>query len=394
MGMVNVGRRTQQPVAGPAVTLRSRTAGVYQWLLSRELAHADIVLGGARACDITVLDQRFARAVVLNGSLGLGESYVNGWWTCGDLEEVIYRLLMSGLERRNHYRLGELRLAALSRLANRQTKRRARRVARHHYDLGEQVFTFLGRYKNYSCGYFTDTTSLDEAQHSKLELLCRKLNLVRGDRLLDVGGGWGEFARYAAEHYGAQVTSINISEEQLRFATEYCAGHDVSVVKCDYRDVTGTYDKIAAIAMLPHVGPPNYRRFLQVMHDRLAPAGVLLIECTGGNVSRAYCEPWTDKYIFRGGTIPSLRQIGDAIEGLFVLEDLHNFAPHYVPTLRAWHANFQAAWPDLARVWDERMRRTFEYFFLSCAAAFRARDLQYWHLMLTKPGTPQPDCRV
>jgi cyclopropane-fatty-acyl-phospholipid synthase len=393
MGMVN---RDQGGVKAEAsaFTTRRRTASLYERLVASVFLEADVRLDGGRAWDFDVRDDRFYHTVLLKGSLGLGESYVDGWWTCRDLEELIYRLLRSGVERHNRYRPSTLWLAGLARLTNRQTRRRGMKVAEEHYNLGDRVFSFLGHYKNYSCGYFEGTDDLDVAQRLKLELLCRKLNLQPGERLLDVGGGWGEFARYAAKHYGVEVVSINIADDQIRFAREYCAGHPVKIVKCDYRDATGTYDKIAAIAMLPHVGPRNYREFMQVMHDRLTPNGTLLIECTGGNQSRAYCEPWTNKCIFSGGTIPSLKQLGEAMERLFVLEDLHNFAPSYVHTLRGWHANFQKAWPEMASGASESFRRTFEYFFLSCAAAFRARDLQYWHLVLTKPGTPQPACRL
>ena len=351
-------------------------------------------VNGPRAWDIEVRDDRFYRAVVLKGSLGLGESYVQGWWSCRDLEELIHRIIRSRLEKKNGYLPSTLFLALTAFLTNRQTRRKSMRVAEHHYNLGERWFEFVGRYKNYSCGYFNKTDDLDVAQRQKLDLVCRKLNLVAGERLLDIGGGWGEFARYAAENYGVHVTSINIADEQIRFAREYCAGRSVTVVKCDYRDVTGIYDKIAAIAVLPHVGHRNYRVFMEVMHRHLAPNGILLIECVGGNVSRTHCEPWTNKYIFCGGTIPSMQQIGQAVENLFVIEDVHNFAPSYVETLRAWNANFQRAQPRLDATSDESMRRTFEYYFLTCAAAFRARDLQYWHIVLTKPGTAQPVCRL
>lgn len=389
MGLVS----SDTSVQPRAWTLKGLGAAWFERRLSRIFDAADVRLDGSRPWDVDVRDERFFRAVMMRGSLGLGESYVDGWWRCRDLETLIYRLLRCGLERPNRWRWAERRLALQATLFNQQTRRRARRVAAAHYDLGEDVFAFLGAVKNYSCGYFEGTDDLDVAQQRKLELLCRKLQLRRGDRLLDIGGGWGEFARYAASRYGASVTSINIADEQLRFARSYCAGCDVEVVKCDYRDVTGSYDKIAAIAMLPHVGPRNYRHFMQVMHDRLRPNGIALIESTGGNAPRTHCEPWIDTYIFRGGTIPALSQVTRAYEGLFVLEDLHNFAPSYVATLRAWYVNLQRSWPSLSARHGESLRRMFEYFLLACAAAFRARELQYWHLVLTRPGTAQPRCR-
>ncbi|HEU4409554.1 MAG TPA: cyclopropane fatty acyl phospholipid synthase [Polyangiaceae bacterium] len=359
-------------------------------------AAADLRTDGRRPWDARVLDGAFYGRVLRRGSLGLGEAYMDGQWACDDLEEFAYRAVRGGLERGSKAVHGAL-AGALGRLGNQQTRRRSRRVAERHYDLGNDLFgAFLGRYKNYSCGYFEGTDDLDVAQRKKLDLVCRKLGLGPGDRLLDVGGGFGELARHAAESYGCRVTSINISDEQIGFARELCRGLPVEVVKCDYRDVAGRYDKIAVVAMLTHVGHKNYRRFMRVMRRCLAPGGAMLIESVGGNVSLARCEPWTDRYVFPGGVVPSIAQLGRAFEGLFVLEDLHNFAPSYVATLRAWHRNLRAAWPRLAASgrYAERTRRMFEYFFLTVAGAFRARGLQHWHLVLTPAGAPAPACRL
>ncbi|HEY8377495.1 MAG TPA: cyclopropane fatty acyl phospholipid synthase [Nannocystis sp.] len=377
--------QAEDPPPTPAAP-RSWPARIVETLL----ADADVRLDGARPWDIRVHDDAFFAKVLLQGSLGLGESYMDGLWTCDDLEECIYRIIRGGLEHRVPS-LPDLVADVAARLANQQTRRRSLRVAERHYNLGNDLFAeFLGAYKNYSCGYFEGTSDLDVAQRQKMDLVCRKLDLRPGDRLLDVGGGWGELARWAAEKYGCHVTSINISDEQIRFARRHCAGLPVEIVRCDYRDVSGSFDKIAVIAMLTHVGARNYRRFMEIAHRCLKPDGIMLIETVGGNVSLTHCEPWTDRYIFPGGMIPSLAQLGRAIEGLFVLEDLHNFGLSYVHTLRAWNRNFQAAWPRLSARYDERTRRMFEYFFLAVAGAFRARDLQHWHLVLTRPGRLPP----
>jgi cyclopropane-fatty-acyl-phospholipid synthase len=369
---------------------------VSKFVVESLFSAADVRIDGGRPWDIRVLDDAFYGRVLRQGSLGLGESYVDEQWACDDLEELAYRAVRGGLERGSKTLHGALG-GAIGRLSNQQTKRLSRRVAERHYDLGNDLFgAILGRYKNYSCGYFEGTDDLDVAQQKKLDLVCRKLGLRPGDRLLDVGGGWGELARHAAQNFGCRVTSINISDEQIAFARELCRGLPVEIVKCDYRDVRGRYDKIAVVAMLTHVGYKNYRRFMQLMHRCLAPDGAMLIESVGGNVSLARCEPWTDRYVFPGGMIPSLAQLGRAFEGLFVLEDLHNFAPSYVATLRAWHQNLRCAWPDLAASgrYTERTRRLLEYFFLTVAGAFRARGLQHWHLVLTPTGAPAPACRL
>jgi cyclopropane-fatty-acyl-phospholipid synthase len=359
-------------------------------ILDPLLATVDVRTDGGRPWDIEVHDEAFHRKTLLQGSLGLGEAYMDRWWSAADLEELAFRLLHGGLERRLKP-LYHLAPALFTRARNQQTRDRALRVAERHYNLGNDLFgEFLGTYKNYSCGYFEGGDDLDAAQEKKMDLICRKLDLRPGDHLLDVGGGWGEIARWAAAKYGARVTSINISEEQMRFARRHCEGLSVEILRRDYRDLEGRFDKIAVIAMLTHVGYKNYRRFMEIAHRCLRPGGVMLIESVGGNASTTYCEPWTDAYIFPGGMIPSLAQLGEAFAGLFVVEDLHNFAPSYVRTLRAWNDNFQAAWPRLAGRYDERTRRMFEYFFLTVAGAFRARDLQHWHVLLSRAGSPQP----
>jgi cyclopropane-fatty-acyl-phospholipid synthase len=368
--------------------------GLFRSLTAPLLARIDVQLDGDRPWDVKIRHPRALREGLTRGSLGFGEAYVNGWWDCDDLEELVYRLVVSDL-RGLAYRLPGVVLARrLAALTNRQTRRLSREVAERHYDFGNDLFSaFLGRYKIYSCGLFRGGSDLDEAQLAKLHLICKKLDLRPGERLLDVGGGWGEIARFAAEHYGARVTSINISEEQMSLARERCRGLDVEIVRCDYRSVRGTFDKIMAIAMFTHVGPHNYRGFMETMHRALAPGGVFLMEGVWGNASQTIGDPWVDRYIFPNAVIPSGAQTFAAFERLFVAEDLHNFGPDYALTLRAWNANFQAAWPSLRARYDERTRRLFEYYFLAMAALFRARAMQNWHLVLTKAPAPQPPCR-
>lgn len=354
-------------------------------ILGRILARADVIIDGSRPWDVRVADERFFAKVLLQGSLGLGESYLHKWWSCEDLEGLFYRLINRKLQRVSRALPTNLLGRLLDSAINQQTRSKSIRVAERHYNMGNDLFlSFLGKYKNYSCGYYEAGDSLDEAQVRKMDKICRELELTPRDRLLDVGGGWGEFARYAATNYGCHVTSINISDEQIRYATQYCKDAAVEVRKCDYRDVTGRYTKIAVIAMLTHVGCKNYRLFMQTMHRCLEPGGVMLIESVGADVSRSNCEPWTDKYIFPGGMIPSLRQIDRAANGLFVRDRLSEFGLSYVHTLRAWQDNLAVAWPKLRPSYSETTQRMFEYFFFSCAGAFRARDLLYWHIVMIK----------
>jgi cyclopropane-fatty-acyl-phospholipid synthase len=358
---------------------------VAEGLVTRVFSAADVSIGGDRPWDIQVRDRRFFPSVLTQGSLGFGESYMRGWWRTGDLEEVAYRLCRAGLQRLSRALPGHVVAVLVAMATNRQTPARSTTVVDRHYDLGNDLFfAFLGDVRNYSCGMFDGTDSLAQAQVNKMEAVCRALHLNERDRLIDVGGGWGQFAQYAASRYGCHVTSINISDEQIGYARELCRGLPVDVVRCDYRELRGTYTKAAVIAMLTHVGPKNYRQFMQVLSRTLPPGDRVLIESVGSRWPRMNCEPWTDKYIFPGGVAPALRQIDAAIDGLFTRNQTLEFGRDYVPTLRAWNANLQASWPQLSARYPETIRLMFEYFFLTVAAAFRAGQLKYWHLLLER----------
>ncbi len=379
----------------PAQVRGSQVRELLCRICERVLGPADIRLNGSRPWDIQIHDERALERSLLHGSVGFGESFVDGWWSTRDLEELSCRLALASVDDVARLLPGGLWLGLFAKLANRQTRPRALSVVKEHYDFGNDLFFgFLGKHPNYSCGYFSGTHDLDEAQRLKMDLICQKLCLRPGDRLLDVGGGWGEFAHYAASHYGARVTSINLSEAQMQVGRKRCQGLDVQVVRSDYRDMHGEFDKIAAIAMFTHVGYKNYPSFMQTMHRLLKPEGIFLMEGVWGNSSVTHIDAWMDKYIFPNAMIPSGAQTFAAFEKLFVAEDLHNFAPSYVETLRAWRKNLEISWPGLSPNYDERVRRIFEFYFNLIAGFFRARALQNWHLVLTKAGRPQPICRI
>jgi len=370
-------------------------ANLFRRIAEQLLDTADVRLNGDRPWDIQVHDRRAFQRAVIGGSVGLGDAFVENWWSCGDLEELAYRFALNRVEEKAAFLPAGIAHKAASLLLNQQTRHRALRVAQQHYGIDNELFlSFLGAHKNYSCAYFRDTEDLDVAQRQKMDLLCRKLCLQPGEHLLDVGGGWGEFARYAAKEYGVRVTSINICDEQIRFAREYCRGLDVEVVRCDYRDVRGSFDKVLALAMFTHVGSRNYRTFMETIARVLKPSGIFVMEGIWGNVSTTNIDGWLDKYVFPGGMLPSGAQTFRAFEGIFHVEDLHNFGPSYVKTLRAWNENFQAAWPKLSARHHPNLRRIFEYYFLICAGYFRARAIQNWHLVLAPNGRTQPACRV
>lgn len=360
------------------------------------LESADIRVNGPKPWDIQVKDSRWHGRVWREKNLGLGESYMDGWWDCERLDEMFCRLLRSGLDGQVRgswsYLIGFL--PAL--LFNLQSRLRCRVVARRHYDLGNDLFfSFLDDQHQYSCGYFAGTDDLQQAQRSKLDLIAAKLELAAVDHLLDIGCGWGGLARYLAAGHGCRVTGVNISREQLRYARACCAGLPVDFFDGDYRAIEGRFDKIVSVGMFEHVGFRNYRTFMEVVHRCLADQGIFLLHTIGGNTSCKSCDPWIHKYIFPNGMLPSTAQIGKAAEGLFVMEDWHNLGTHYDKTLLAWNRNFQQAWPRLRGRYDGRFKRMWEYYLLSSAGAFRARHIQLWQVVMTRQGSGRqtPRCR-
>lgn len=365
-------------------------------LIKKLLAAADITIDGPKPFDIRVYDDRFYERMLKDRNLGLGESYMEGWWDCDRVDELICRLLRSGIEEKIRENLRYLIRFLPAILFNLQSGSRTPLIARHHYDLDNDLFfSFLDPYNQYSCGYFEATNDLNQAQQKKLELICAKLHLEAADHVLDIGCGWGGFARYAAEKTGCNITAVNISREQLSYARDFCEGFPVHFQECDYRAIEGRFDKIVSVGMFEHVGYKNYRTFMKKAHDCLTDDGIFLLHTIGGNISRIGCDPWMTKYIFPNGMLPSTAQIGKAAEGLFVIEDWHNLGPHYDKTLMAWNRNFQQAWPELKKSYDAKFKRMWEYYFLSCAGAFRAREIQVWQIVMTKSGVgrPQPRCR-
>ena len=371
-----------------------RTMFRQRHVLERMLATAGITINGNSPWDLHVRDDRIFLRLLQNKSLGLGESYMEGWWDCRQLDEFVCKILKAGLDRKVKDSFKFLVPVLSAMLFNMQSKTRSRAVAEQHYDLDNELFiSFLDPYNQYSCAYFDGTGNLNEAQLKKMDLICRKIHLSKDDNVLDIGCGWGGFAKYMAEYYGCKVTAINISEKQLSYAREFCKDLPVEILRCDYRDVQGSFNKIVSIGMFEHVGRKNYKTFMKIVHRCLEDDGIFLLHTIGGNESQVKVDPWINKYIFPNGMLPSISQISKAVEGLFVMEDLHNIGPHYEKTLMAWHENFQKAWTILKKRYDDKFKRMWDYYLLSFAGAFRARNIQIWQIVLTKYGTPQPSLR-
>jgi len=360
-------------------------------ILKQYLTEVGVAINGSAPWDIQVHDERFFSRVLRNGSLGLGESYMEAWWDCERIDELICRILKGNLETKVKLNFRMLLSYLSSRLFNRQSSARAPIIAKKHYNLGNDLFfSFLDPYNQYSCAYFHDTDDLAEAQLKKLDLICRKIDLHSGEHVLDIGCGWGGFARYAAEHYGCNVTGVNISDEQIRYAREFCHGLPVEIRSEDYRKLRGSFDKIVSVGMIEHVGVKNYRKFMRIVHRCLKDGGVFLLHTIGGNVSRMNTDPWIDRYIFPNGMLPRIAQLGRAMENLFVVEDIHNLGPHYEKTLLSWHKNFLNAWKKIETTYNAMFKRMWEFYLLSCAGSFRARNIQLWQFVMSKQGDAQP----
>jgi len=343
-------------------------------------------IDGDLPSDMQVRDGRLYARAIAHGSLGLGEAYMDGWWEADNLDEFLYRLLRARIDEQ----IGNLEDTALylrSTLLNLQRGRRAFEVGKAHYDLGNDLFrAMLGQRLVYSCAYWRDADNLDDAQLAKLELICRKLQLQPGMRVLDIGCGWGETLKYAAENYGVSGVGVTVSEEQAQFAIELCSGLPIEIRVQDYRDVTDRFDRVLSIGMFEHVGIKNYATYFQVARRCLEDEGLALLHCIGSNTSTNHADPWIAKYIFPNSMLPSAAQIGAACEGLFVIEDWQNFGADYDPTLMAWRRNFEQAWPRLRTHYDERFYRMWRFYLSASAAVFRARRNQLWQIVQSPNG--------
>ena len=352
------------------------------------LESADIKINGQKPYDILVHNEDFYARVLSGGTLAFGESYMDGWWDCDALDQLAVRLLSARLDKKIKVTNPSVLLTFLrAYLFNSQSKGRAHMVGEKHYDTGNDLFSLmLDKRMNYSCAYWRYAQDLDQAQIDKMDLICRKLHLKPGMKVLEIGCGWGGFAKYAAENYEVNVYGITISKEQEQYAKESCKGLDVSFELKDYRELNTQYDRIVSIGMFEHVGYKNYKHYMEVAHRCLKEDGLFLLHTIGRNSSARATEPWINKYIFPNGMTPSAKQISAASEGLFVIEDWHSFGQDYDKTLMAWHENFQNNLSKLKDSYDERFQRMWQYYLLMCAGSFRARRNQLWQLVLTKNG--------
>ncbi|MCD4719905.1 MAG: cyclopropane fatty acyl phospholipid synthase [Desulfobacula sp.] len=352
------------------------------------LSTLDIRINENRPWDIQVHNPNFYERVFSGGSIALGETYMSGWWDCEALDQFFQRILEARLDRKVKINVVRFLWGKLkAKVVNVQNRSQAYVIGKHHYDIGNDLFSImLDKGRNYSCGYWKTAKTLDEAQQAKLKLICQKIGLQPGMKVLDIGCGWGGFAKYAAQKYSVSVHGITVSREQVKYANKFYQGLDVKIELKDYRDLKEKFDRIVSIGMFEHVGYRNYRAFMKVVHRCLKLDGLFLLHTIAGNRSVNSTDPWINKYIFPNSMLPSAKQITSAAEGLFVLEDWHSFGQYYDQTLMAWYNNFTKDWSKLKAAYDERFYRMWTYYILSCAGSFRSRRNQLWQIMFSKKG--------
>ncbi len=343
---------------------------------------------------IEIHDDRFFRMLLNRGFLGLAESYIAGFWDSPCLDSFLCDILLRQFDQKPAISPEIIASKLFARLANLQSRERAFEIGVRHYDIGNDLYRLmLDKELNYSCAYWKNAETLDQAQEHKLDLVCRKLGLREGMKVLDIGSGWGSFARHACRNHGVIVDCYTVSVEQKKLADELNQGLPITTHLQDYREITGQYDRVVAIGILEHVGYKNHATFFKKVASVLPPDGLALIHTIGNNYSQTHGNVFINKYIFPNGMASSIAQVGRAVEHILVLEDLHNFSPDYDRTCLAWYRNFVAHWDQLQGTYSEQFRRMWEFYLLAAAASFRARDAQLWQFVFSKPGAPQQDIR-
>ncbi|MEK7390766.1 MAG: cyclopropane fatty acyl phospholipid synthase [Patescibacteria group bacterium] len=356
------------------------------------LKSAGIEINGDRPWDMLILDERVYRTVALRGLIGLGDAYINGWWECKEIDSFFYKALTGSLNEKVRYNISNIGTYLREKIFNLQSESRAFIVGQKHYDLGNDLYELmLDKRMVYTCGYWKGVSNLDDAQEAKLDLVCRKINLKAGQKVLDIGCGWGSFAKFAAEKYGAHVVGVTVSKEQVELAKKRCEGFPVGIRLQDYRDVNEKFDHIVSLGMFEHVGYKNYKEYFKVAHRCLKDEGFFLLQTMGQrddypNTHQPEAH-WIIKHIFPNGMLPSVGQIGKAAERLFVMEDWHTFGKDYDKTMMAWFKNFDQNWPKLEQRYGKKFYRMWKYYLLSFCGAWRAHG-QYnlWQIVFTKPG--------
>jgi cyclopropane-fatty-acyl-phospholipid synthase len=367
-------------------------------LIRKLTDRADVGFQGERPWDLQVHNPRLYGDLLRRGSLALGEGYVNGDWDCEALDVLFTRLLSQPACRQVAMGsqpmtrlLGQAQQLA-ERWVNWQSRSRAHMVGQKHYDIDDRVYgAMLDSRRLYSCGYWQDAADLETAQLHKLQRICQKLELSPGQRLLDLGCGWGGLAVHAARQHGVEVVGITVSARQASYCREHCGELPIQVLLCDYRSdlvkQQGLFDRVVSVGMFEHVGRRNDRAYFEVINAQLVADGLALIQTIGSHDTNRALDPWINTYIFPNGRLPSAQQLCHGFEPWFLLEDWENFGMDYDITLLAWWRNFERAWPHLTGELGDQFFRLWKYYLLSCAGFFRSGQGQLWQVVLSKKGS-------
>lgn len=367
---------------------------------------AGINIHGKKPWDIQVHNNRFYKRALFEEALGVGESYMDGDWDAAQLDETVARINRAELQKKVKRSPKIILFYLKNKFLNVATPQRAYKVGEQHYDVGNELYErMLDSELNYTCGYWKGlgnpltawkkSENLDKAQIAKMDLVCRKLKLKKGMKVLDTGCGFGNFAKYAATNYGVSVIGCTVSKEQAKKATERCKGLPVKIYHKDYRElaIKDKFDAVASIGIMEHITHKNYQTYLTEMHDFLKEDGLMLLHTIGSPISITAVDPWTEKYIFPNSHLPSITQIAHAAENKFIIEDVQNFGIYYYPTLMSWHARFNKSWKALTKInpdkYTERFRRMWNFYLLSSAGGFKSRDMQLFQIVLSKSRKPE-----
>lgn len=349
--------------------------------------------GSGEPVEIRFVTADAQRRVLINPELGLGEAYMNGEIVVerGSVADAL-AILLGQADLLPHWAKPWWHLRYLTRhLRQFNARGRSRSNVAHHYDLDARLYSlFLDADKQYSCAYFeTPETTLDDAQLAKKRHVTAKLLVSRGQRVLDIGSGWGGLGLYLAEIAGAEVTGITLSTEQLQIANARAAEKgltgSVRFLLQDYRDVEGPFDRIVSVGMFEHVGASFYDTYFKRCAELLKDDGVMLLHSIGRSQGPDSTNPWIAKYIFPGGYIPSLSEVLPAIEkaGLLVC-DIEILRLHYAETLKAWRERFMARREEAVQLYDERFALMWEFYLAACEMTFRKQGMMNFQIQLTK----------
>jgi len=357
--------------------------------LNKKLAKAGITLDGKNPWDPKIHNSKLYSRVLTQGSLGLGEAYMQGWWDCEKVDELICKAMSSNIEEEIKSKSDFLKSWLLPKFINLQSKKRSFQVGEQHYNVGNKLYKYmLDDTMSYSCGYWKDATTLYEAQIAKLDIICKKLQLKPNESVLEIGCGWGSFAVYASKNYNVKVDGVTISSEQKKYIDENFKDLPIDVKLMDYRNIDKKYDKVVSIGMFEHVGEKNYKEYFKTAYKNMEDDGIFVLHTIGNDSPQKGTDPWINKYIFPNGQIPSLSQISKACEKYFVIEDVHNFGMDYDKTLMAWFENFDNSWDKIKDNYSKEFYRMWSYYLKICAGAFRSRRLQLFQIVLRKRSKP------